>query len=62
VQGNLDPTLLTTTPEAAAAETQRLLRRMRGLSGHVFNLGHGVTPQAKIDCIEAVRSTVRSFR
>jgi uroporphyrinogen decarboxylase len=62
VQGNLDPTLLTTTPEAAAAETQRLLTRMRGLTGHIFNLGHGVTPQAKIDCIEAVRSTVKNFR
>ena len=62
VQGNLDPTLLTTTPEAAAAETQRILERMRGLPGHIFNLGHGVTPQAKIDCIEAVRSTVKNFR
>ena len=61
VQGNLDPTLLTATPEAAAAETLRILERMRGLDGHIFNLGHGVTPQSKIECIESVAATVRSF-
>lgn len=61
VQGNLDPTLLTTTPEAAGAETQRILERMRGLDGHIFNLGHGVTPEAKVECIESVVETVRSF-
>lgn len=62
VQGNLDPFLLTTTPELVAAETSRILRDMRGLTGHVFNLGHGVTPAAKIECIQALVDTVRSFQ
>jgi len=60
VQGNLDPFLLTTTPELVAAETARILRDMNGLPGHVFNLGHGVPPTAKLECIRALVDTVRS--
>ncbi len=62
VQGNLDPFLLTTTPELVRSETTRILRDMKGLTGHVFNLGHGVTPSAKLDCIQALVDTVRSFQ
>lgn len=60
VQGNLDPFLLTTTPELVAAETARILRDMAGRTGHVFNLGHGVTPAAKLECIQALVDAVRS--
>jgi len=60
VQGNLDPALLSTTPEIVAAETRRILRQMKGLSGHIFNLGHGVAPSAKLECIEALVTTVRA--
>lgn len=59
VQGNLDPFLLTTTPEQVATETGRLLREMRGRPGHVFNLGHGVPPGAKLENIAALLETVR---
>lgn len=61
VQGNLDPFLLTTTPELVTAETKRILQEMKGLHGHVFNLGHGVPPNAKLECIQALVDTVRSF-
>jgi uroporphyrinogen decarboxylase len=62
VQGNLDPFLLSTTPEAVAAETGRILREMRGRPGHIFNLGHGVPPNAKLENIGTLVETVRSFR
>jgi uroporphyrinogen decarboxylase len=62
VQGNLDPFLLSTTPEAVAAATGRILREMQGRPGHIFNLGHGVPPNAKLENIERLVSTVRSFR
>jgi uroporphyrinogen decarboxylase len=62
VQGNLDPFLLTTTPAVVAAETGRILREMRGRPGHIFNLGHGVPPNAKLENIESLVSTVRSFK
>jgi len=62
VQGNLDPFLLTTTPSVVAAETSRILREMRGRPGHIFNLGHGVPPNAKLENIGALVETVRSFK
>jgi uroporphyrinogen decarboxylase len=61
VQGNLDPFLLSTTPDRVAAETQRILTEMRGRPGHIFNLGHGVPPNARLECIESLVNTVRSF-
>ncbi len=62
VQGNLDPFLLCTTPDAVAAETSRILREMRGRPGHILNLGHGVPPHAKLENIESLVSAVRSFK
>ncbi|HWQ92374.1 MAG TPA: uroporphyrinogen decarboxylase [Clostridia bacterium] len=62
VQGNLDPSLLSTTPAVVSAETGRILREMRGRKGHIFNLGHGVTPSAKLENIEALVATVRSSK
>ena len=62
VQGNLDPFLLTATPELVAAETARILRDMEGLDGHVFNLGHGVQPTAKLECIQALVDAVRGYK
>jgi uroporphyrinogen decarboxylase len=62
VQGNLDPFLLTTNPEIVVAETNRILTEMRGARGHIFNLGHGVPPDAKLECIESLAYTVRNFK
>ncbi len=62
VQGNLDPTWLTRTPIEVANETQRILTAMNGRPGHIFNLGHGVPPDSKLENIEALVSTVRTFR
>ncbi len=62
VQGNLDPILLTTTPEIVAVETGRILAEMRGRAGHIFNLGHGVPPDAKLENIASLVATVRAFK
>jgi uroporphyrinogen decarboxylase len=61
VQGNLDPSLLTTTPEIVATEATRILTEMRGCNGHIFNLGHGVPPTAKLENIASLVETVRKF-
>lgn len=61
VQGNLDPALLSSTPEAVREAAEDLLEAMRGKSGWVANLGHGIKPDAKIECMEAlVDAVVRS--
>jgi uroporphyrinogen decarboxylase len=63
LQGNLDPVLLTTTPEIVTRETERLLGSLRGLpGGHIFNLGHGITPEARLECMEALVATVTGWR
>ena len=62
IQGNLDPVVLTTTPEVAASETIHILESMRGFDRFIFNLGHGVTPQAQLENIESVVATVRDFQ
>jgi uroporphyrinogen decarboxylase len=61
VQGNLDPVLLNTTPEIVSRETGRLLESMRGLNGHILNLGHGILPGAKIECVQALVSAVTGW-
>lgn len=58
VQGNLDPALLQTHPDAVRAQASALLEAMRGTTGHIFNLGHGIAPSAKIECMEALVDTV----
>lgn len=59
VQGNLDPRHMVTGGPDLEAEAQRITRALRG-GPHVFNLGHGITPDADPDnvarMIEAVRS------
>lgn len=59
LQGNLDPTLLTTTPEIVAAEVGRLRQSMSGSKNWIFNLGHGISPEARIDCVEALLTSLR---
>lgn len=44
LQGNMDPAVLYAEPEQIRQEVQRLLGRFGPGSGHVFNLGHGITP------------------
>ena len=62
VQGNLDPVLLNTRPEIVRRETARLLESMRGADGHIVNLGHGILPDAKIDCVDALVETVAAWK
>ena len=62
VQGNLDPVLLNTTPDIVRRESARLLESMRGTAGHIFNLGHGIMPHAKIECMTALVETVTGWK
>ncbi len=61
VQGNLDPALLLAKPESAAEEARRICESMRGRDGFIFNLGHGVPPEADIAAIQAIAETVQNF-
>ena len=45
LQGNMDPTVLYAKPEAIRQEVARILASYGHGTGHVFNLGHGITPE-----------------
>ncbi len=62
LQGNLDPVLMNLTPEIVRREATRLLETMRSARGHIFNLGHGITPSARIECMETLVTTVTQWR
>jgi len=62
IQGNLDPALLATgEPGAVAAEATRLLEQMRSRRGFIFNLGHGVPADARMENLEALACAVQKF-
>jgi uroporphyrinogen decarboxylase len=62
LQGNLDPAVLSATPETVRTDARRLLESMRSRPGYIFNLGHGIRPDAKLDCVAALVDTVTSWR
>ena len=65
LQGNMDPSILLTTPDAVEAEARAILASYGQGSGHVFNLGHGIsqfTPPENVSrLVETVRSASRAY-
>ena len=45
LQGNMDPTLLYASTDSIRREVATILKSFGAGSGHVFNLGHGITPE-----------------
>jgi uroporphyrinogen decarboxylase len=61
LQGNLDPSALFATPEILRAETLRVLDSFGAGPGHVFNLGHGITPEVDPERVALLVRTVRDY-
>ena len=63
LQGNLDPAVLLATPEAVVREATRVLDAYGpGDTGHVFNLGHGISQFTPPDNVAALVETVHAYR
>ena len=63
LQGNLDPMLLSVaTPAEVERETLKILSAQKRFGRHIFNLGHGILPDAKIENVEAMRKCVAEFK
>ena len=45
LQGNMDPAMLYAQPERIRTEVASILKAYGSGPGHVFNLGHGITPE-----------------
>ena len=61
VQGNLKSSHMVTGGTALVEETERVVRALSG-GAHIFNLGHGITPDADPDNVQIMIETVRNFR
>jgi uroporphyrinogen decarboxylase len=61
LQGNLDPSALFAPPETLRAETLRVLESYGPGAGHVFNLGHGITPEVDPERVAVLIDTVQRY-
>ena len=64
LQGNLDPVALFASPEGVARETRRVLESFGAHgphSGHVFNLGHGISQFTPPERVSVLVDTVHQF-
>jgi uroporphyrinogen decarboxylase len=61
LQGNFDPAILLTTPEAIEREAARILDGYGPHPGHVFNLGHGIWQQTPPENVDILVDKVRNY-
>jgi uroporphyrinogen decarboxylase len=65
LQGNLDPAMLFAGPQAIEVEVGRILASYGHGSGHVFNLGHGISqftpPENAAVLVDAVHRLSRAY-
>ena len=62
LQGNLDPAALFAAPDTLRAQALRVLASYGAGAGHVFNLGHGVTPDVDPERVAVLIDTVQNYR
>ncbi|MDG2537094.1 uroporphyrinogen decarboxylase [Dyella jiangningensis] len=61
LQGNLDPAILLATPEVIRREVRRVLDSYGNHAGHVFNLGHGITPEVDPENVKVLVDEVHAY-
>lgn len=61
LQGNLDPAVMLADEATVRREAKRVLDSHGSLPGHVFNLGHGITPDVEPDRVGALVDAVHSY-
>ncbi|HJR13044.1 MAG TPA: uroporphyrinogen decarboxylase [Rhodanobacteraceae bacterium] len=60
LQGNLDPATLLASPEVIRREVQRSKQDFGRGPGHVFNLGHGITPDVDPENVRVLVEAVHT--
>ena len=61
LQGNLDPAVLFASPERIREEVGKTLQSYGAGPGHIFNLGHGVTPDVNPEHMKALVDAVHEL-
>ena len=60
LQGNLDPTMLFSTPERIEQGVKSILQKYGNGSGHIFNLGHGILPETPVENVKIFINAVKT--
>lgn len=60
LQGNLDPAVMLATPEVIEQKVKAILNQVNGRAGHIFNLGHGITPQVPVENMQVLVDAVHN--
>ena len=60
LQGNLDPSILLAPNHVIRKEVCKVLESYGEGNGHIFNLGHGITPDIPLEAVQTVLDTVRT--
>ncbi len=61
VQGNLDPTALFLPPDKIKERVKDIMDQIDNRPGHIFNLGHGITPPTPVESAIAVVEAVHEY-
>ncbi len=61
LQGNLNPAVLTEPDSIVREQARRVLDAFGPAPGHIFNLGHGISPQARPEAVAALVDEVRAY-
>ncbi|MBA2655874.1 MAG: uroporphyrinogen decarboxylase [Tatlockia sp.] len=61
LQGNLDPSVLLSNETCIRTQVKQVLASFGQGSGHVFNLGHGITPDVPPEHVTAMIEAVHEF-
>ena len=61
IQGNLDPLFLTQKKDTLIEELKKVTEDFKTYP-YVFNLGHGITPDAKVENVELVVNYIKGIK
>lgn len=61
LQGNMNPTSLLNSPDAIRQEVATIIDSFNGNTGHVFNLGHGITPDIPPEHVKVLVDAVHEY-
>src|SRR5699024_6512887 len=61
LQGNLDPSALYARPEIIRHKAQQIIEDFGPGAGHIFNLGHGITPQVNPEHVKVLVDAVHEY-
>ena len=61
IQGNLDPVVLFGPADLIKREVRRILDRVEGRPGHIFNLGHGILPSTPVENVAVLIDMVHEY-